>query len=358
MTLRVSVVATERALPRLAQNARSSWSQRSGYLITLTGDDGVSGSGEATPLPGFSADSLEASGEALRHFDAGSTPTRLEPGMSVFDELCTASSALRRTPSARAALESALLDRWARVAGKPAWALLLSSNVAPPPHRAVSALLQGDPEQAVLQAQIGYARGVRCFKFKVGRPGALDRELSTVQDLRGTLGSEVSLRLDANQALSLQQARNYLPRFAAHGLEIIEEPCAPAQLSQLADLQLPLAVDESLAGLEDPSSHAPWLAQCGVKAVVLKPSLLGGASACRAWARVAREIGAEVILSHAFEGPHGLALSAALALSVGSESRAHGLDLEGARLDHLNFPWFSGSKVVPWTASGFAVEGE
>ena len=357
MTLRVLVVATERALPRPARNARSSWSQRSGCLITLTGDDGISGSGEATPLPKFSADSLEACAEALRRFEPGSTPSHLEPGMSVFDELCTASSALWRTPTARAALESALLDRWARVAGKPAWALLLAAGAAPPSHRAVAGLLQGDPEQAVLQAQTGYARGVRCFKFKVGRPGALERELRAVQDLRSTLGAEVSLRLDANQALSLQQARDYLPRFAAYGLEIIEEPCAPAQLSQLADLQLPLAMDESLAGLEDPSSHALRLTQCGVKAVVLKPSLLGGVSACRAWARVARELGAGVILSHAFEGPHGLALSAALALSIGSESRAHGLDLEGARLDHLNFPWFSGSEVVPWTAPGFAVEG-
>ncbi|HEY5373646.1 MAG TPA: hypothetical protein VIK01_08155, partial [Polyangiaceae bacterium] len=72
-----------------------------------------------------------------------------------------------------------------------------------------------------------------------------------------------------------------------------------------------------------------------------------------AWADVAARIGAEVVLSHAFEGPVGLALSAALALSIGSKTLAHGLDLEGARLEHLPQPLFSGAILEPWSQAGF-----
>jgi o-succinylbenzoate synthase len=360
MTLRVSVVATERALSRPVHNARTTWAQRSGYIITLQGDDGLLGAGEATPLPGFSADGLDACREALQRFDPSGIPSRLDPGRSVFDELGSASASLRATPSAQAAVEGALLDLWARAAGKPAWAMLLEPAAlgATPRPRVVAALLLGEPEQAVAQAERAQARGLRSFKLKIGRPGALDRELGAVREVRRALGDEVTLRLDANQSLSLAQARAYLPRFAEHDLELIEEPCAPNELAQLADLRLPLAVDESLAGIGDPGAHASALAACGVQALVLKPGLLGGVSVCRAWARVAQGLGAEVILSHAFEGPRGLALSAALALSIGSETRAHGLDLEGARLDHLNFSWFSGSEIQPWAEPGFAdVEG-
>ena len=360
MTWRVSVVATERVLARPAHNARSTWAQRRGYLITLESDEGHVGSGEAAPLPGFSADSLEACHEALQRFDPSSIPSRLGPGRSVFDELSAASTSLRGTPSAQAAVEGALLGAWARAAGKPAWELLLdrAAPSAPPKPRAVSALLQGEPERALFQAQRAFERGVRSFKLKIGRPGALGRELDALRELRAALGGKVRLRLDANQSLSLADARAYLPRFAEHGVELIEEPCAPSELAQLADLRLPLAVDESLAGLRDLEAHADVLAGCGVQALVLKPGLLGGVSVCSAWARVARGLGAEVILSHAFEGPHGLALSAALALSLGSETHAHGLDLEGARLNHLGVSWFSGSEIRPWAAPGFAnVEG-
>ena len=44
---------------------------------------------------------------------------------------------------------------------------------------------------------------------------------------------------------------------------------------------------------------------------------------------------------------------AALALSIGSETSAHGLDLEGARLEPLSLPSFSGTHLEPWSEPGF-----
>jgi o-succinylbenzoate synthase len=210
----------------------------------------------------------------------------------------------------------------------------------------------GDPEHMVEQGRRAEQRGIRTFKLKVGSPGALDRELAAAERLRADLGSNVSLRLDANQSFSVAGARASLARLSALGLEYIEEPCAPSELPLLAELALPLALDESLA-VRTAADVAAGVDALGIRALILKPTLLGGISGCCAWAEAARRIGAQVILSHAFEGPIGLTLSAALALSLGSAAAAHGLDLAGARLEHCDLPIFSGAHIEPWSEPGF-----
>lgn len=349
MTLSVSVVSTARTLSRPAQNAHLQWSDRASCVITLESDSGVRGQGEAAPLPGFSPDGLEACRQALSGVDLSGIADHLASHRDLIGELGRASVRLpQNLPAARAALEGALLDLWARAAGVPAWALLCPAQSAPTA-RAVSALLIGEPEQALEQALAARARGITTFKFKIGRPGSLDRELAAVQQLRAELGPPARLRLDANQSLTLAQAHQYLPRFAACGLEFVEEPCAPHELEQLRELGLPCVLDESLAAGVRPRQ--------GDRAVILKPTLLGGISSCFALARVARAVGAHVVLSHVFEGPLGLSLNAALALSIGSETFAHGLDLEGACLEHLSLPFLSGAKIQTWSEPGFGSAG-
>ena len=350
MTLRSSLVSTERALPRPARNARQGWSTRAACIITLRSDDGGCGSGEASPLPGFSPDSLGACEAALRALDPSTLPARLAPGQSLAEALASASQRLPAAlPAARAALECALLDLWARAAGKPAWDLIGGQHQPAPTPRSVAALLQGEPETACAQAQAAQARGVRCFKLKIGRAHAIERELAAVQLLRAELGPDVRLRLDANQSFSARQAEHYLPRFAAHDIELVEEPCAPPELARVAYLPLPLAFDESLGAL------TPGELTRSVFALVLKPALLGGISACFAWAEAARRTGARVILSHTFDGPLGLMLSAALALGLGAESCAHGLDVHGAGLDDQGLPGFSGAELHAWSELGLGL---
>ncbi|HEY1535353.1 MAG TPA: o-succinylbenzoate synthase [Polyangiaceae bacterium] len=354
MTLALSLASSERTLARGAQNARQGWATRAACIITLKSDTGLRGVGEASPLPGFSRDSLAQCQTALAALDLAELPCYLEPGQSARVELARASAQLPHgVPAARAALEGALLDLWSRAVQKPAWALLLDEAAATPRRRAVAALLMAEPEQALAQARRAQARGIRTFKLKIGRPGALERELSTLQSLRAQLGPEARLRLDANQSLSASEARACLPRFAEQGVEYVEEPCARTELGGLAELQVPFALDESLAELAGATNITEQLRAPGVSALILKPTLLGGVSACYAWAEIAAELNASVILSHAFEGPVGLGLSAALALAIGSETAAHGLDLEGARLEHVKLPFFSGAQLEPWSEPGF-----
>jgi L-Ala-D/L-Glu epimerase len=353
VSLRLSQVATRRDLSRSARNAHSLWATRTARIINLENEHGVSGRGEAAPLPGFSPDRIEDCERALNGLDLRDLPAQLEPAQSLLEELARASARLpSELPAARAALETALLELWARAAGLPAWALLTGSVACPKPRR-VAALLMGEPEDALAQALSARDRGVTAFKLKVGRAGLLERELAACARLRAELGTDVELRLDANRAWSTAVVDDHLRRFAALQPEFVEEPCALADLAALTPNAVPLALDESLTELRREPAALAALVRSGVCALILKPTLLGGISACCAWAALARESGVQVILSHAFEGPLGLAASAALALSIGSDAAAHGLDLEGARLEHLELPFFSKSQIHAWSAPGF-----
>ncbi len=351
MTLRLSLRSTRRSLARPVENARRRWHERAATIITLE-SDAARGCGEASPLPGFSRDSLADCETALAALDPRSLPERRAPGASVPAQLARASSAISASvPAARAALECALLELWANAEDVPAWALL-SSEAEPAPRR-VCALISEQPEQWLERALAARARGLGACKVKVGRDAA--RELAALATLRSELGPSFTLRLDANRAWSSAEARAHLPRFAAYAPELIEEPCAA--LSEILPSPIPLALDESLLDLPSDITPATTLSASGVSALVLKPALLGGISACFAWAARAHEQALGVILSHTFDGPLGLALSAALALTLGSIERAQGIDLDGAGEHHGALPYFARGELRAWREPGFGELG-
>jgi len=355
VSLRLTQRAIVRALPRPAQNAHRAWLTRETAIITLENEHGQRGFGEAAPLPGFSRDKLADCQCALTSLNVADLPERLELGDALLPALSLASSRLpAHLPAARTALEAALLDLWARARGVPAWALLRGDESSPATRR-LAALLPADSEQARARAHAARSEGLSAFKLKVGRAAAIEQELSLVARLRAELGEQVDLRLDANRAWTAEQARLSLPRFAAHNPELIEEPCPLAQLGALAPSPIPLALDESLLELPADRAALRGLVEQGVRVLVLKPTLLGGISTCCAWAQAARACGVEVILSHTFEGPLGLAGCAALALAVGSETAAHGLELHGAGLELRQLPYFSAFELRPWSDPGFGV---
>ena len=249
MTLSLSLVNVERRLTSAARNAHQTWTTRAACILTLESENGTRGFGEASPLPGFSSDTLADCHSALSALDVSALPASLEGEESVLEELRRASSLLpQRLPAARAALEAALLDLWSRAAGKPAWALLVEAGTRPEP-RAVAALLTGDPERVLADAVHARARGLETFKLKIGRAGKLERELALLCELRQSVGAAARLRLDANQSFTVQQAERCLPRFAEYDIELAEEPCPFAELSLLSS-PVPLALDESLSLLD------------------------------------------------------------------------------------------------------------
>ena len=287
--MRFEVERFEFELPAPVATARGTWARRREGLRLRVHDDatGRVGVGEASPLPGYSPDTIEACEAELR---------RGEPV----------------SPAARFAYETALADLEAQARGV-SLAEVLAGGAVARDVVAESALVTDVPG-----ARAALARGLRTLKVKIGVAGAWQRELAFLRELRAALPADVAtLRLDAGGGLAADQ----LSALVAFAPELVEEPVSGAALAGLHDSPVPLAADESL---QDPALWPALAATCRV--LVLKPTTLG-LQRCLELGREAAARGLACVVTHTFDGPVARAAAAALARALPGRVLACGLSL-------------------------------
>ena len=274
-------------------------------LLTLVDEDGNIGMGEAAPLAGFTSDTVEAAESALRGWAADETDDGDSPA----------------SVTARAAIDSALLDLGARIAGTTVHRLLAPES---PDRLAVSALATGgSPAAIATSAAAAVAAGHATVKVKVGTHG-IHGDVDRVSAVRSRIGPDVRLRLDANGAWGVGEALRHLDRLAAFDIEFVEEPVAG--LDDLAEVRLsspiPTAVDESARTVDDVSRAVEMGA---ADLVVLKPSAIGGPLEAARAAAIVRSAGLDVVVTSLMEGSVGIRAAAHLASAIGALDPAPGL---------------------------------
>lgn len=177
---------------------------------------------------------------------------------------------------------------------------------------------------AVLAHRIATVGGARTAKIKIADPtSSLAEDVERVEAVRDALGPAGKIRIDANAAWSLDQAKDALPVLdrAADGLEYAEQPCA--SIEDLAALRraldIPIAADESVRRAEDPlrvaRAHAADI-------LVMKVQPLGGVQRCL---DLADQAGLPVVVSSALESSVGLSAGLALAAALPELPYACGL---------------------------------
>lgn len=292
--------------------------RRAGLLLKLTAEDGAVGWGEASPLPGFSRESLE---EAARELGAlaASLVGREVTGERAGGEISRWLDRVGPAPSARFGLELAVLNLCAAARGAS-----LAELISPSPSGTVpvNGLLTGPPGGVLEEARRMRDAGYPAVKLKVG--GRTVREdAGLARALAGELGGDVELRLDANRAWSFEEAGEFAHAAGGARFEYVEEPLAkPGRLPDLVlETGLPVALDESLATMEPGALGEHRY----VAAVVLKPTLLGGLSAALRFVGEASRLGMRAVVSSAYETGVGTAALVALAAAIGGSVPA-GLD--------------------------------
>ena len=294
---------------------------REGLLLELTGEGGAVGWGEASPLPGFSRESLEEAAGQLRDLASSMMgreipADRLDPDGSFAHEM----DVMDLAPSVRFGFELALWDLCAAARGR-----ALAELVAPRPRPMVpvNALISGSPDKAFEGARRARRAGYEAVKLKLGGR-AVEEDVQLVRALNEELGDAVALRLDANRAWTLEVAERFVCAAANLRFEYVEEPLAdPTLLGAFArDYEVPVALDESLAGMEPEALEDHGYA----RAVVLKPTLLGGISRTLRFAGLASRLGMQTVISSAYETGVGTAALVALAAGVDDEEAPAGLD--------------------------------
>jgi o-succinylbenzoate synthase len=330
------------------RSAAGSWQERHSLLLVLEDGAGNTGLGEAAPLPGFSADALDGAHAALSSLLGRALPPH-DPARDVTDALSAASAGVK-SPAARAALEAALLDIWARQSARPAWQLLRRDSDGPARAVSLAVWLPDGAEAALAAARSAARRGVGAFKVKLDARRGLEDGVRTLEALRGTLGAAVSLRADANRSATRRELEPYVERLRAVALEWLEEPTSEPLTEALG---VPIALDESL---EPDLARPDFAARPFVAALVLKPTALGGIARCLELGRDAQNRGRVACASHTLEGPLGFMTTAALAVALGPKC-AHGLGphpaLRGTRPPALAT---ERDEIVPWRAQGYGLE--
>ena len=255
---------------------------REGLLVELASDEGATGWGEAAPLPGFSHESLDEVAGQLSHL-ADSMVGR-EATVDLEGAFARELDTLDLVPSARFGFELALWDLYAASSGKALPELVTSR---PRTTVTINALIYS-PDHAIEEALRARAAGYEAVKLKVGGRD-IEEDVELVRAVRGTLNSDVSLRLDANRAWSFEEAERFARGIAGLRLEYVEEllsdPAGLPSLSRTCDL--PVALDESLVLMQPEALEGHGYA----RAVVLKPTLLGGISRTLRFARLAARLG-------------------------------------------------------------------
>jgi o-succinylbenzoate synthase len=325
----------ELALPlvRPLRTAHGEIHQREGWLVELEDAAGIRGFGEALPLPTFGGEARNPCGAALR----AALPLLLgtDPADALPPEIDAVTA---RAPVARAALETAVLDRSAR-RGERSLAQQLGAR-QPLAELRVNALLSATtPDGLAQQAAAAAAAGYETLKLKLGAQ-ALDADLACAHAVRSAAPSGVALRLDANGAWSEREARAALRALAKLQPEWVEQPVAPGDPRTLARLRsdcgVAIAADEAACS---PQAVRELLAADAVDALVIKLPPLGGLTCAREIALLAHERGVRVAVTSFLDSSIGIAAAAQLAASLPEPLPACGLATAPLLADDLAEPW-------------------
>jgi o-succinylbenzoate synthase len=159
---------------------------------------------------------------------------------------------------------------------------------------AINGLIWMGEEQYMLkQIQDKLNEGFTILKLKIG---AIDfeTELKILSYIRQRYGADqVELRVDANGAFEVKDAMEKLKKLAEYELHSIEQPVNAGQWEAMSALceqsPVPIALDEELIGIIDPSIKKKVLSTIKPQYIILKPSLIGGFKGSEEWIKLARE---------------------------------------------------------------------
>ena len=296
----------ERRTLRFSRPLRTAYgevSERRLLAVSLTGEDGVTGYGEAAPLESYDGVSIERTEAALESYAAVLAVTEGLNGAQLLDA-CRSADDL---PVALAAIDLALWDRGGRISGKPIAALITDTPAASVPVNAT--LGATDRAGAAQEAANAVADGFNCVKLKVG----VGDDTGRVAAVRAAVGPEVELRLDANGAWDVEQAVRTIEALAPAGLELVEEPVHG--LHQVREVRERVAVR---VAIDETAAEHGALGAGVADAVCLKISRCGGIGGLIAAATLVRASGAEAYLASTFDGPLGIAAGVHAAAALAS----------------------------------------
>ncbi len=219
-------------------------------IVEIHTDCGAIGYGEAPPTGAITGDTTGAIIGAIQdHIGKtilGRDIDELEPLLQAVQKCIVGNS------SAKAAVDMAIWDLYGQLHNIPVHKLLGGGRKQITTDLTISV---NDPETMVKDALIAIDRGYDCLKMKVGIDPELD--VARLAAVRGAVGKDVVIRIDANQAWTPKQAVKILNSMQEQGLdiELVEQPVKAHDLEGLKYVTdrsyVPVLADEAVFSPED-----------------------------------------------------------------------------------------------------------
>ena len=291
-------------------------------IVRIETDCGTVGWGSAPPTSKVTGDTIGsitgAINEAIRPVLLGRDADALE------DNLVTLDGAIVGNTSAKAAVDIALHDLWARSIGQPAWRLFGGAGRSIETDVTISV---NSPEEMACDALRGKNDGFRVIKTKVGLDAETD--FKRLRAIRKAVGPEIKLRIDANQGWKPGEAVRILEKMqnAEFDLELVEQPVKAGDLKGLAyvtaNSPVPVVADESCWSPEDAFRI---ISERAANMVNIKLMKCGGVARARQIIALSEAMNFEVMMGCMLEGK----VSCAAAVHIASAFRCvTRIDIDG-----------------------------
>jgi o-succinylbenzoate synthase len=281
---------------------------REGLIVHVISDKGAMGFGEISPLPGISPETFK---KAAYQADAMARELKglwapLEPHILV-KWLSERLPDTHVCSSVKFGLESAIMSMVTGILSQTIKTFLRPGKIK---DIRSAGLLQGTAPDVARQARFLLSKGYTTFKLKVGNRN-IPLDVKKVDAVRGVIGPEGRLRLDADRAWRLDEALVFAQNIGKDRIDYIEEPLAdPVQLAEFFRLtDIPIAVNETWT--DQASENSKTLS--GSSYAVVRPMSMGGITGFLRSLEKAEQLGMPVVVTSAFETGVGMTILANLA---------------------------------------------
>ena len=233
----------------MAIAAEEAWLGGDFVICRLVTDDGQVGLGEAfvwLPETGVSpAQVIDSVSGALSNYVLGESPFNVERIRHRMDINVT------RTEVAKGLLDMACYDLMGRITGRSACDFMGGAAVTEVPLGALIPLM--DVHGMIGLAQRFYDQGMRTFRCKLGE--SIANDVGIMSSMRETLGEDVRLRVDYNQAYTPAEAVRAIKAIEPFGIDFAEQPVRATDYVGMAHVQslvdTPIMAHEGCFSLQD-----------------------------------------------------------------------------------------------------------
>lgn len=216
-------------------------------LVKIETDEGLVGFGEGSPIEFVTGETIDTAlsvtkllGEEILGYD----PVTIGKLHHVMDRT------IQGNPSAKAAIDMAIYDICSKKMGVPLYKMLGGYRDC---FETDITILIDKPEQMAKEAAALVGKGFKILKIKVGLEAQEDIE--RIKEIRKAVGSEIKIRVDANQGWNVAEAIMVINEMEKYKLDAVEQPVASWNRQGLAEIKkkvhVPIMADESVFTPQD-----------------------------------------------------------------------------------------------------------